>query len=228
MQALAEPVSRPDIVSLSRASGIRLDAYRPEHVARAVERAVVRNGVAAPDALAERLRRDPAARAAFRRLVLVPVTRMFRDEDEFAILEGTVLSELLTRKPALSVWSAGCATGEELQSVAVLLERRGALAGSRLVGTDILDEALARSTDDVVIERRDLLTDEPPRGSFDLVLCRNVSIYFTAETQDSVRRKLVAALAVGGYLMLGRAEAVLEPRAHGLTAVGRHVFRRDA
>lgn len=229
MQAVAtEPLSGPDVISLSRACGLRLDAYRPEHVSRAVGRAVARNGVGGPRELAGRLREDAAARRSFRRLVLVPVTRMFRDEDEFAILERTVLPELLARKPALSVWSAGCATGEELRSVAVLLERRGALAGSRLLGTDILDEALADAAPGLRIERGDLLTDDAPAGPFDLVLCRNVSIYFAPVAQDLVRRKLVGALASGGFLMLGRAETVLDPGSHGLTAVGRHVYRRNA
>src|SRR5581483_9323386 len=156
---------------------------------------------------------------AFRRSVLVGVTSMFRDEQEFTLLERRLLPELLARRRSLSVWAAGCSTGEELRSVAVLLERRGALAGSHLLGTDLLD-------DSVIAAARDAA--ELPPARFDLVLCRNVAIYFRPAVQRRLQRRLVAALRPGGFLMLGHSETVLDTGAAGLETVSRHAFRKVA
>jgi chemotaxis protein methyltransferase CheR len=229
-------VSPADLAALGSASEIPLAAYRPEHVVKCVQRALARNGVPDTSALAVRLSRDSGARSDFRRSVLVGVTSMFRDEQEFALLERQVLPELLARRPKLNVWSAGCSTGEELWSVALLLERRGALAGAGLLGTDVLAESLAVAAAGppdvpaaaraaVRFERRDLVRDPPPPGAFDLVLCRNVAMYLRQPEQRRLHRRLAGALRPHGYLMLGRSETLLHPGLLGLTAVSRHVFR---
>jgi len=61
----------------------------------------------------------------------------------------------------------------------------------------------------VRFERRDLLTGGAPRGKFDLIVCRNVLIYFDRETQEHVFETFVESLAPGGYLMLGKVETLL-------------------
>jgi len=228
-----------DLRMVARASGISLLDYAPQHVAGCLQRALVHNGVPTAQALADRLSRDRRARDAFRRSVLVGVTSMFRDEQEFALLERRLLPELLARRRSLSVWAAGCSTGEELRSVAMLLERRGALAGSHLLGTDILDEsvlAAARDTAElpptarsaIRFEQQDLISASAPAARFDLVLCRNVAIYFTPAVQRRLQRRLVAALRPGGFLMLGHSETVLNTGPAGLEAVSRHAFRKVA
>ncbi len=234
----AQPIRGRDEAgaALGRACGLSLDAYRAAHVERCVARALTREGVADADALAQRLQRDERARARFRRSVLVPVTSMFRDRDQFELLDRKLLPALLARRARLDVWSAGCSRGDELRSVAALLERHGALEASRLLGTDVLDEELAvaaRSRPDdapairsaLRFERRDLLADPPPSGRFDLVLCRNVGIYLERDAQRELHLRLAAVLRPGGLLMLGRAETILRPQELGLEAVTRHVFR---
>lgn len=227
------PLSESELAALGRSAGIALPSYRRAHVERCVERAVVRAGCAGPVELAERLGRDARARTAFRRSVLVPVTRMFRDAREFEALQANLLPGLLRVRGRLSVWSAGCATGEELRSVAVLLERLGALEGSYLIGTDVLEDALdtaragmPRGGAVVRFELRDLLLDDAPPLAFDLVLCRNVGIYLEPPAQARVHMKVASALARGGVLMLGRSETLLRPEAFGLEQVTRHVFRK--
>lgn len=228
-----------DLRMVARASGISLLDYAPQHVAGCLQRALVHNGVPTAQALADRLSRDRRARDAFRRSVLVGVTSMFRDEQEFALLERRLLPELLARRRSLSVWAAGCSTGEELRSVAMLLERRGALAGSHLLGTDILDESVLAAARDAAelpptarsairFEQQDLISASAPAARFDLVLCRNVAIYFTPAVQRRLQRRLVAALRPGGFLMLGHSETVLNTGPAGLEAVSRHAFRKVA
>jgi len=229
-------LSDAELASLEAASGLPLAAYRRSHVEGCVARVLPRLGVSDAAGLGDLLRRDPAARAGFRRSVLVPVTRMFRDEAEFRLLERVVLPELLAARDRLQVWSAGCADGSELRSVGSLLERAGAAAEAVLIGTDVLEEELEQAVglpglpdttrQSFRFERRDLVLDEPPARRFDLVLCRNVAIYLEPEAQAAVHAKLVAALRAGGFLMLGASETLLRPERLGLERVSRHVFRK--
>ncbi len=74
--------------------------------------------------------------------VLIGVSAFFRDAQVFDALENRVLPQLLAARPELRVYSLGCAEGQELYSVAMLLDRLGALGRSYLVGVDCRSNAL--------------------------------------------------------------------------------------
>jgi chemotaxis protein methyltransferase CheR len=74
----------------------------------------------------------------------------------------------------------------------------------------------------------DLLRDRVADARFDLILCRNVVIYFTEPVRDALHRRLVAALRPGGYLMVGSSERVADPRAAGLDAAFPFIYRKAA
>jgi chemotaxis protein methyltransferase CheR len=240
--ATARGQGRPAAVpaELSAASGLPLEAFRPEHVADRIDRALAAERVATPAELAARLRGDLAARDRFRRAVAVSHSGFFRDPEQFEALEQRLLPRLLEHVERLRVWSAGCANGLELWSLAVVLSRLGALEGSRLLGSDLLEENLAvarAGVYDVVEiaaalrgrprwEQRDLTQDPAPPGRWDLILCRNVAIYLAPPAKTRVHHLLAGALAPGGVLMLGRSERLGDPPALGLRRVERHVYER--
>jgi chemotaxis protein methyltransferase CheR len=238
----AAAVGQADLASLARASGLDLQSYREAHVSACVARALAWHETQSVAGLARLCRRDPAVRATLRRCILVPVTGLFRDPEQFELLEERVLPGLIGRRGGLSAWSAGCSDGSELYSVVLMLRRLGALARSRLVGSDMsagrielarrgamVSAAVRREAHPVLRwERRDLLREPPPPGAFDLVLCRNVTIYFEPAAQRAVYVKLAAALGNGGVLMLGTCERLLAPGKFGLVAAGPHLYRRVA
>jgi len=75
-------------------------------------------------------------------------------------------------------------------------------------------------------ETGDLLRDSFPAGRYDLVLCRNVVIYFTEDVRDRLHARLVETLRPGGYLMIGSSERVASPAALGLTTVHPFIYRK--
>jgi chemotaxis protein methyltransferase CheR len=226
--------------ALSAASGLRLDSFRDDHVADRIDRALAAEGLGDGDDLAAVLRRDPRSRERFRRSVAVSHSGFFRDPAQFDALESRILPRLLEHAHRLRAWSAGCANGLELWSLAVVLSRLGVLDGAHLLGSDLLDEnlAVARAGTYEVVEiapalrrrvrweRRDLSHDEPPAGRFDLVLCRNVAIYFEPAAKGRLHRMVAGALAPGGVLMLGRSERLSDPAALGLRRIESHVYER--
>jgi chemotaxis protein methyltransferase CheR len=226
--------------ALSAASGLRLEAFRPEHVADRIARALASEQLGSADDLAALLRRDERARARFRRSVAVSHSGLFRDPEQFETLEQRVLPRLLEHTHRLRAWSAGCANGLELWSLAIVLNRLGVLDGASLLGSDLLEENLAVARAGVYDvleistalrararwERRDLANDPSPSGRFDLVLCRNVAIYLEPAAKARLHRMLAGALAAGGVLMLGRSERLADPASLGLRLVEPQVYER--
>jgi chemotaxis protein methyltransferase CheR len=237
-QLAATPVVEADRAALARVSALPLDGFREEHLATQLRRALASERVPDPGALARRLAADPVALRRFRRSIAVSVTGPFRDPHQFDLLEGELLPPLLQRAGRLRVWSAGCSDGSELISVARVLDRLGGLDRAYLLGSDLLEENVEQARAATAAlpeeglrqrlrwEQRDLLAGEPPPGSWQLVVCRNVAIYFTAPARARLDALLAAALSPGGVLLLGRAERLRDAAALGLVPAGPHAYRR--
>lgn len=222
---------------LVRVSGLPLASFRREHVDQQVERACARERVSGADALARTLRFDGEALRRFRRSVAISHGAMFRDPEQFELLEEVLLPRLLAGGTRLSVWSAGCSDGSELHTLGLLVSRLGVLDRTVLLGSDLLEEnlAIARAGDYPAAlrarmrwERRDLAADGPPPGRWRLVLCRNVAIYLTPEARQALYSTLAAALAMRGILLLGRSERLIDPGSFGLRPAGPHAYQRMA
>jgi chemotaxis methyl-accepting protein methylase len=199
------------------------------------------------------LDREPAERGRLLSALVVGVTSFFRNPPAWLRL-----AELLEDRPPAAApfraWSAGCATGEEAYSLAMLLaalEARGvrSVHGWEVLGSDLDERSLAVAKNgayspraakeieavlstpcgDVTADRfqvdpgiaarvrfeREDLAFSSRAASADLVLCRNVLIYFGEEGQARVLDSLVRAIRPGGWLMLGKAELA----AHSVTAI---------
>lgn len=188
--------------------------------------------------------------------VTVGETHFFRNQPQFDALYHHVLPELITRQRplrALRIWSAGCASGEEAYSVAMLLRELLPDANDwaiTILATDINNEALDRARQAlygewafreerarlwrqryfiregkryrlkpevrrmVTFARLNLVDDVYPSyetntTSLDLVLCRNVTIYFSELVTRRVVARFYEALTPGGWLVVGHAEPSL-------------------
>jgi two-component system, chemotaxis family, CheB/CheR fusion protein len=116
--------------------GIDFNHYKPSTVTRRIDRRLALAQSPNIDEYLARLRSERSELDALYRDLLVGVTRFFRDPEVFALLEERVLPDLLTREPRhtpLRLWVAGCATGEEAYSLAILLHDLMATYGERPV-----------------------------------------------------------------------------------------------
>jgi chemotaxis protein methyltransferase CheR len=92
-------------------------------------------------ALQEKVMHEPAAFAQLLQYLTIPVSEMFRDPEYYAALRNQVLPFLETY-PSLKIWIAGCSTGEEVYSMAILLHEAGLLERSLIYATDINPRSL--------------------------------------------------------------------------------------
>src|SRR6266542_1994688 len=138
-------------------------------------------------------------------------TLFFRDPPLWETLRQEILPELIERRRTerrLHLWSAACSSGQEPYSLAMLLtEHFPALAGweVRILATDLSTAMLG------AVEVRPINLDAawPPLPRMDLVLLRNVLIYFHAATKQAIVGRLRRQLQPDGYLVLGAAENLL-------------------
>ena len=124
--------------------------YKPSTVHRRIERRLAVHQIASIEDYVKYLQQTPAEVEALFRDLLIGVTNFFRDPDAFAMLQANVIPQVFIGKPAGSavrVWTAGCSTGEEAYSIAILLvehmERIKANYTIQLFATDIDSHAIA-------------------------------------------------------------------------------------
>jgi two-component system, chemotaxis family, CheB/CheR fusion protein len=131
--------------------GIDFNHYKPSTVTRRIERRLALAQSQNIEEYLTRLRSEREELDALYRDLLIGVTRFFRDPDAFDLLEQRILPELLTREPRnvpLRLWVAGCATGEEAYSLAILVQDLMAIHGERSVkifATDVHRGSLERA-----------------------------------------------------------------------------------
>ena len=179
-------------------------------------------------------------------------THFMRDPEQMELIRREVLPALKRRRAegghGPRVWSAGCATGEEAHTLAILLEEEGLESGALVLGTDLSTAALAKARagsysdwsmrgvsraflhdyfhrahgrriladrirDKVRFERLNLVgrEDYATAGAvrMDIILCRNVLIYFDRETAGRIAARLFECLAEGGVLLTAGADLLI-------------------
>ncbi len=123
--------------------GYDFRAYAPASMKRRVHRAMQQEARRTVSGYQERILREPEAMARFLDAVSVEVTAMFRDPYFHKAFREKVAPGL-RGLPLIRVWHAGCATGEEVYSMAILLHEEGLLEKTRLYATDLNARAIER------------------------------------------------------------------------------------
>ncbi len=231
-------------------SGYDFSNYSLPSLIRRIQRYVDLKKITSTDDLFDFMNSDSALLNEFIEEITVNLTEMFRDPSFFKVLRENVLPELKKNIP-IKIWHAGCSTGEEVYSMAIILKEKGLLDDCIIYATDInqsvldtarkgiysLDniklyeqnyreseaegnfkeyyevkngEAVFQSylSEKIIFSSHNLVSDSV-FNQFDLVVCRNVLIYFNKELQSEVLQTFYKSLKPDGFLALGSKESLL-------------------
>ncbi|NRA55519.1 MAG: protein-glutamate O-methyltransferase CheR [Gammaproteobacteria bacterium] len=181
--------------------------------------------------------------------ISVPVTDMFRDPNFFLTLREKIIPVLRTY-PSINIWHAGCASGEEVYSLAIIFKEEGLYDNCKIYATDFNDAVLEQAksgvfsmqkmqrytefyykaggkssfsdyyvahkkgvkmipslSNNIVFAKHNLAVDQV-FGQFNLILCRNVLIYFNNTLQNKVFSLFYDSLMPLGFMCLGSHESI--------------------
>jgi two-component system CheB/CheR fusion protein len=256
---------------LRQESGIDFAAYRPSTIQRRLRRRMLDTGADEIGDYVQYVRGHPEEYQRLASTFLIKVTHFFRDPQLFDHLSSVVVPDLIARAresgDELRMWSAGCATGEEAYSLAMLVaEALGdnlSDAKVRIFATDVDPDALVfarqglyptAALKQVSTARRERffspleggyevrkhlrqmlvfgqhdLGQRSPFPRIDLVLCRNVLIYFAPELQRRALQLFAFALRPDGRLILGKSETAGPVSEYfSIEDLGLKVYRRQS
>jgi chemotaxis protein methyltransferase CheR len=229
--------------------GFDFREYAPASLKRRVWRRVHAEGARTIAGLLERVLHDPDVMERLLLDLSINVTSMFRDPTFYAAFRQKV-APMLHTYPFTRIWVAGCSTGEEVYSLAILLQEEGLYERTRIYATDINEAVLERAragvfplekmqeytenylraggtrafseyylakyegalfdrslTQNVVWAPHNLVQDRA-FNTFNVILCRNVMIYFDRTLQARVHELFHESLERLGILALGHKESI--------------------
>jgi chemotaxis protein methyltransferase CheR len=271
-----EPVSVEELEidllleGLFRHYGFDFRGYARSSLRRRVRAVVASEQLTTVSALQDRMLHDADC---LQRLLLglsVNVSAMFRDPRFFLAFRRRAIPFLRTY-PFIRIWQAGCSTGEEVYSLAIMLQEEGLYDRCRIYATDMNEAVLQKARagiypielmqkytvnylasggsgelsayytaaydhvifrpslrERVVFSQHNLAADGP-FNEFNVILCRNVMIYFARPLQDRVHDLFARSLATFGLLGLGSHESIrFAPNEHQYEPIetGEKLFRR--
>lgn len=241
-------------------SGIDLNLYKHQ-IHRRVHMFMRRWNINSYDEFLRILKSDKDKYKAFLDYLTINVSEFFRNPERFEILEKEVIPLVMRSDRSIKAWSAGCATGEEPYSLAIIFEDLKIKKQPLILATDIDQSALDKARqgrydvkqlqnvtpqrlekyflkkgenlyeiapsikERVEFKKHDLLND-PFDKDFDLILCRNVVIYFEKEVKEKLYHKFKEALRIGGVLMVGNTEQIFGYREIGFRSIKPFFYQR--
>src|SRR6266571_3396142 len=250
LEEKTDDILRSILEQVNRQASIDFRSYKTSTILRRISRRMAVTHNRSLGDYAQYLAQHPEEIGELVKAFLINVTQFFRDPDAFAYLKSEILPILVAqareRDRVLRFWTAGCATGEEPYSLAMLLtDLLGAELAQwsvKIFATDLDDAAIAfarrgvysesllksvpaeyrerfferidhgyrisKTLRQMVIFGQQDLSKSAPFPRINLVMCRNVLIYFTPELQDYVLSRFAFSLYPNGYLFLGNAETV--------------------
>ncbi len=252
--------------SIKHALNIDLENYKEEQMKRRLDSWLVRSRLPSWQEYLKLITTDAEELARFRNYLTINVTEFFRDPSRWAQVSAEILPNLAKESTQLhpdgdfKIWSAGCSTGAEAYTLAIIMEEfspphkysilatdldRGAMLKAKARGPYSQDDirnlsphqrqqyitplapyfAAEKLQKRIAFREQDLLNDRFD-SNFDLIVCRNVVIYFTTASKDILYEKFNKALRPGGVLFVGGTEIISTPAKFGFQSFGISFYKK--
>jgi chemotaxis protein methyltransferase CheR len=253
MEEIHDPELRSLIAKVRDRTGIDLGQYKDSYITRRLSTRMKSLGAPTYRKYSAMLDTAPGEYDLVVDAFTINVSEFFRDKEAFKVLKEKIFPAMIAGKkstghPGLRIWSAGCACGEEIYSISMILND---LLGNdygkyrlRLYATDIDEACMQRAKDGIYdpaslknVDKKYLerFTHPAPDGRiainddvkhnitfrrfdpidggnfgnyFDLILCRNVMIYFSDPQKSKLINSFFSSLNAGGYLVIGKTETL--------------------
>ncbi len=257
------------IFAIKDCSAYDFTDYSEKSFTRRIEKIMADNKLTI-DELVQKIQKSSDFLEQTVREITVNTTELFRDVEAWHAIKYRILSKFKKRE-RIMIWHAGCSTGQEVYSMAIMLYELGLFDRTTLVATDLNTTVLNKAAkgvyqyrfnkeylknfdkamrynpynyeevfdvpeskyfeidkladtlvvkdflkERVVFHRHDLVNEKNPIGDtpFDIILCRNVLIYFNYQLQNRIFDLFYQNLATKGFLVLGKHESMLGPMAN--------------
>jgi chemotaxis protein methyltransferase CheR len=241
---------------------IDLESYKEEQMKRRLGSWLTRCGYDDWDKYFAFIKNSEEDLLKFRNFLTINVTEFFRDKERWNQIEEKIFPKIINEHPkngslldGLRIWSAGCSTGAEPYTLAILLHELLPEKKHYILGTDLDKGALQRAKEggpyhideiknvtpqrqkkyfeiekekayfrnsiikSVTFKEQNLITDSFEK-EFDLIVCRNVVIYFKNEAKNEIYSKFHGALRNSGILFIGGTEIIPRPNEFGFKSYG--------
>ncbi|MCB1219442.1 MAG: protein-glutamate O-methyltransferase CheR [Planctomycetales bacterium] len=248
--------------TLYSVEGIDLSLYKQNQLRRRLNHIVRKTPCKTYVEYLTQIRKDEEEYRSFIDRITINVSNFFRNAEKFDILERDYLKPLIKTRREATLWSAGCSTGDEPYTLAIMLEENNAPSGFKVLGWDFDKNALAKAREGIYpaerlkespkgvvekyfdklpdgnyqvkqfvrnrvrFEQHNLLEDRFP-SNMDIILCRNVVIYFRDQAKRELFIRFSKALARHGVLMIGGSERIPNTEEAGLISLKTYFYGRS-
>jgi len=230
---------------IERTLGMQCSNYKEDYIRRRLLSRMRSSGNETYEDYHRYLQANPPELENLRNALTINVTEFFRDNDVYEFIKKDILPSLFSQRRQLRIWCAGCSTGEEPYSLAMILSDltvQNPGISARIIATDIDKNVLAKAREGIYTQKamvklsegqihrhftrladgnfqvnpclkemirfqpHDLMSGVPVSRWLDIVICRNVTIYFTEKQKDALAKMFHGALVSGGFYIMGKTE----------------------
>ncbi|MDD4343405.1 MAG: protein-glutamate O-methyltransferase CheR [Eubacteriales bacterium] len=248
------------ISDLKRVFDLDLTGYKRPQMERRINSLMRVLKIEGYDAFINEMKGEQAIFNRFLDHLTINVSEFFRNQAQWDVLREKIIPDLLTKSNELRIWSAGCSTGQEPYSLAMLMEEHFPRVNYSILASDfdirVLDKAktgkyterevagmeskyltkyFSKNNEEynvleslkrkITFKKHNLITERFESG-FDLILCRNVVIYFTEETKAELYKNFFNSLKPGGILFTGSTEQIITAREIGYSSAAIFFYQK--
>lgn len=245
---------------IKRKTGIDLSLYKEAQMRRRLTSLYGKRGYSSFSTYLAELHVNSTLFQEFLECLTINVTEFYRNKNYWNEFEQSILPQVKGVNGNLTIWSAGCSTGEEAFTIAYISKSYLTSYQVSIMATDLDEKILHKAkqayySEGSVVDVSDVMKNElferhdhlyrvkelyrkmvtfkqhnllndPFIKDCDVIICRNVLIYFTDIAKDSIFQEFSSSLRTGGILFLGSTEQIFNPEQYGLEKIGSFFYRR--